>query len=133
MYADAYDVTSIEDVYWPVGRCAIRLRPSRDTNEPILNADLATWTPNFTGFEAEFGDRGWAAVKGNSLRWPLHAGHNALAVRSVNAGGLRGEVRRVEIEVRPPIETPLVWGSSLVKGIAPRAFGFAERCVALRA
>jgi len=55
-----------------------------------LHLELDSYCPNLSGFEAEQDGGEWKTVEGKSFDWPLHKGANSLALRTVNAAGVRG-------------------------------------------
>ena len=99
IFADAYEVSSADELYWPVGRSGIEFRRPLDGPEPGVEVGLVTWTPNFSHFEVSTDGKTWSAVEGSSFPWRLTAEKNTLAVRSVNLAGLRGEENRSIIRV----------------------------------
>ena len=64
-----------------------------------LSLELDSYCPNLTGYEADLDGAGWQAIEGKSLVWTLHKGANSLALRTVNAAGVRGAPLTVRLEL----------------------------------
>jgi hypothetical protein len=91
-----------DPLYWKPGVTAICLtEPPTAGSAKQIRVDLATWTPNFAGFEIRFDGTNWHPIDGHTALWALHDGPNSLEARSVNLGGLRGEVARINITEGP--------------------------------
>lgn len=82
------------DPYFPIGQSALSIA----VNDGNVFVTLKTLTPNFKTFEIRIDGAGW---KKSSDRepWPVHAGVNTLAVRTMNAFGITGPISVAELKV----------------------------------
>ena len=84
------------DFYWPVNQTRIYLQATEEPN--VLQVDLETVTPNFARYLVQVDGGEWEE-RTAPFRWSLHAGPNALAVRSVNAFGKEGRLSRAAVDL----------------------------------
>lgn len=99
---EATRVSARDDVYWNVGSSTARISgPSQAKSSTTVLVELGTWTPNFSAFEVRRDSANWDITSGPTCEWTLHAGSNMLEARSVNLGGLRGQIARIEIICKP--------------------------------
>ncbi len=82
------------DPYFPLGQSDLSLHA--DHGE--VRVDLKTLTPNFDRYEVRFDDGAWTPTTG-SFAWPVYAGTNQLAVRTVNRFGVPGPLSTAELRV----------------------------------
>ena len=83
-----------EDFYSGVNQTRLYLQQGEQPGE--LRVDAETVTPNFSHFLVQVDEGEWEE-DGASLRWKLHEGENALAVRSVNLFGRQGRIARARV------------------------------------
>lgn len=91
-------LAAVEDVYWPVGRSRALLTNRIQAPIPTIECTFQTYTPNFTAFEISLDEGQWRRTPSNHYIWKLTTDSNRLAVRSVNAAGLRGEPTIISIK-----------------------------------
>lgn len=84
------------DFYWSVNQTRMYLQA---TDKPErLRLLLDHTAPNFSHFLIRRNDEEWERHPDQTLDWHLHAGDNALSVRTVNAYGRMGRVARARVQ-----------------------------------
>lgn len=64
-----------------------------------VNLELDSFCPNRTGYEISLDGADWSGFEGSAVSWPLHEGVNRLALRTVNAAGVRGPAMWIMLEL----------------------------------
>lgn len=84
-----------EDFYWSVNQT--RLYVEAGDTPTTLKVQSTTTTPNFSHFLIQTDAGDWQELAQMPLIWTLHAGHNSLAVRSVNVFGKVGRIAQAQV------------------------------------
>jgi len=95
-YATPKHSVDVRDFYWSVNQTHITVTTGTARREAIVRLD--TYTPNFQSFLVSRNGGPWAPSPG-TFQWPLNAGMNELAAKSVNAMGVSGVPARVRLRV----------------------------------
>jgi hypothetical protein len=73
------------------------LTVSETKSSGVLKVDIATFTPCFDAFVAQYDGGEWGSIAGTSLEWTLHEGLNTLKVRARNTVGVLGPESVVKV------------------------------------
>lgn len=88
----------IEDVYWTVGVVEIR-EAKGDADSRTIRLALDSHCPNRVGYEAARDGGEWTRLEGDAATWQPKTGKNALQLRTVSAGNVKGPITTLRLEV----------------------------------